>query len=63
MQVSLSVRLAIGLTAAQVDSGMDKMLMDFLEARGTTDAVARMYAPSAVFDWLRRPELVSLKKV
>lgn len=57
MQVSLSVRLAVGMTAAQVAAGTDVALAEWLAQPSTTQAVARMYAPDAVIRWLHTPEI------
>lgn len=56
-QVSLSVRLAVGMTAAQVADGTDIMLARWLSEPSTAQAVARMYAPDAVIQWLHTPEI------
>jgi hypothetical protein len=57
VQVSLSVRLAVGMTAAQVASGADVALAQWLAEPATAQAVARMYAPDAVIRWLHTPEI------
>jgi len=56
-QVSLSVRLAVGMTEAQVADGTDVMLARWLSEPSTAQAVARMYAPDAVIQWLHTPEI------
>jgi hypothetical protein len=57
VQVSLSVRLAVGMTAAQVAAGTDVALAEWLAQPSTAQAVARMYAPDAVIRWLHTPEI------
>lgn len=56
-QVSLSVRLAVGMTMAQVATGADVALAQWLAEPATAQAFARMYAPDAVISWLHRPEI------
>jgi hypothetical protein len=57
LQVSLSVRLAVGMTAAQVAAGTDVTLARWLAEPETAQAVARMYAPDAVIRWLYTPQI------
>lgn len=63
MQISLSVRLAIGMTEAQVADGTDATLRSWLERPETAQAVARMYAPDAVVSWLHKPQVIQFHKV
>lgn len=63
VQVSLSVRLAVGMTASQVAAGTDVTLARWLAEPSTAQTVARMYAPDAVIRWLHTPEIWYQTKV
>lgn len=57
VQVSVLVRLAVGMTAAQVSAGADVALAEWLARPETALTMAQMYAPDAVISWLHRPEV------
>lgn len=51
------MRLAIGMTAAQVSAGTDETLRNWLAEPSTAQMVARVYAPDAVIRWLHAPQI------
>jgi hypothetical protein len=60
-QVSLSVRLAVGITASQVAAGVDGALAKWLNEPATAQAMANLYTPDAVIKWLHAPEVWAQK--
>jgi len=63
LQVSLSVRLAVGVTSAQAAAGTDEALADWLsQPRNIRNAIAASgmgdpFGPNALVKWLQLPEI------
>lgn len=57
LQLTLQLRLAIGMTPAQVAQGVDYDIARWLAQPDTAQAMARVYAPDAVVRWLHEPEI------